>query len=421
MPAMLNYLSLSSVRGLGGALVLCFAASFAVGAASCGSNAVSCIADSVCHPACASDPDCAGSGQGGQSGAGSGGITGAAGSPGSAGTTSTGIAGTTAAAGTTGTAGTTGAAGITGAAGTGGQACGTATVAGQVSFTGVSDIAFNVVRPTVQHKRDIDQFEDGCFNQLDFSFGYAAGCTLRVLANNCLDAQGRLKVQSVMFTADSQCPNFPDATEGAYTGNAAAVEGSWVAMSMSRIAERNVATSCTSVQFSVTLAGTLTASGSRTLTMAAGSTLTVSGQFVSNARDAVCPTTCTTGGGGRGGTGGAGGRGGAGGTTGTTGPCLAANLEIAQSTNNGHFHLPLPATGPSSEEQLASQINTGTPLTFTLPFDPSGIAVGQHNHVLNFSSSVYATLRNHEPITGFVSSTVNSHSHEYLIWCRATP
>jgi hypothetical protein len=299
---------LSGPRGIGwNGVLVAVVASFALGGASCGGGGgggggIRCVADSVCQPACADDPDCVSSGRGGQSAGGGGGTAaGSAGSP--------------------GTAGASGASGVSGNAGTGGagQTCGPPTVAGQVSFTGVSDIAFTAVTPNVQHKRDIDQFEDGCFNQLDFTFGYAAGCTLHIVASDCLDAQGRMKVQSITFTADSQCPNFPDATEGMYTGGATAVDGSWIAMSMPGITERDVAMSCTGGQFTISLAGSLTASGSRKLTLGPTSTLIVMGMFQSTAREAACPGQCATGAGGSSGAGGTGGAGGSGGASGSGG------------------------------------------------------------------------------------------------------
>ncbi len=320
MAGMVTFHAWARAVGWGGVLVVVLVASFAIGGASCGGGGIRCVADSVCQPACAADPDCGPSGSGGTA-------AGSAGSPGTAGAT----AGAGGASGVSGNAGSGGAAGNAGASG---QTCGPPAVAGQVSFTGVSDVAFSVVTPNVQHKRDIDQFEDGCFNQLDFTFGYAAGCALHIVASDCLDAQGRMKVQSITFTADSQCPNFPDATEGTYTAAAAAIDGSWIAMSMPRITERNVAMSCTGGQFTLTLAGTLTASGSRKLTLGPTSTLMVTGMVLSTAREAACPGQCATGTGGSGGasagaggtggasggsgSGGASGRGGAGGTGGTS-------------------------------------------------------------------------------------------------------
>src|SRR6185295_2044537 len=120
---------------------------------------------------------------------------------------------------------------------------------GSLAFTGAATIAFNTVTPTVHHKQDVDQFEDGCLTSLQFAFSYGTGCRITISAGTCVDLQGRMKVQSVMFTADSQCPGFPDAIEGTYNGTAATLEGSYIAMSAPRIADRNVASSCVTDQF----------------------------------------------------------------------------------------------------------------------------------------------------------------------------
>jgi hypothetical protein len=221
---------------------------------------------------------------GGSAGGGTGGSGGRAtgtggGGPGSGGASGTG-------------GGNQGTGGLAGTGGSGGAAaCGASAVSGEVAFTGVTNIAFDVVAPAVQHKRDIDQFEDGCFNLIDLSFRYGSGCTLRVVGRDCRDGQ-RMKVQSITFMADSQCPNFPDNIEGSYSGSAGAIEGSWIEMSMPGIAERNVASSCTEAQFRVILAGTLTA-GSRTLQLGSSSALMVTGRHVSTAREAACPAACT--------------------------------------------------------------------------------------------------------------------------------
>jgi len=83
-----------------------------------------------------------------------------------------------------------------------------------------------------------------------------------------------------------------------------------------------VAMSCTGGLFTITLAGTLTASGSRKLTLGPTSTLIVTGMVMSTAREAACPGQCPTGTGGSGGASGSGGAGasaGAGGRGGASG------------------------------------------------------------------------------------------------------
>jgi hypothetical protein len=159
----------------------------------------------------------------------------------------------------------------------------------------VTDIPFVLRSASVRHKQDIDEFEDGCLNDLYFTFGYGTGCSLAIFADTCVDRQGRMKVTGVEFSADSQCPNFRDFIEGTYTGSQADVTGSWVTMRSPRIPDRNVATSsCFDDRFDITLTGRLVdlTFPSNTLTFGAGSTLVVSGIFRSTALDVPCPSTC---------------------------------------------------------------------------------------------------------------------------------
>jgi hypothetical protein len=257
-----------------------------------------------------------------------------------------GVPGTGGRAGTGG--GGPGSGGASGPGGAGGQTtCGTYGVSGSVTFTGVTTIAFDRIQAAVTHKRDIDEFEDRCLNRLVFNVGFAAGCSMAITASDCVDGQGRMRIIGIDFSADSQCPSFPDAIEGDYGETSGSIAGSWVTMSAPKVPDRNVASSCVQERFEIALAGRLTESGTtNTLTFGSGSTLIVTGSFVSSALDRVCPTACPgTGGagggvvvvgsggaigsggsivgsggrpgtGGRVGTGGAGGRGGAGGAGG---------------------------------------------------------------------------------------------------------
>jgi hypothetical protein len=346
----------------------------------CGSSkdgGISCAADSVCQPACAADPDCGG-GTGGRvatgGSTGTGGATASGGSVGSGGGAATGgrsgSGGGAASGGTTGSGGRGGATG--GASGTGGRAatggstgtgggggqagCGGQTISGSVMFTGVTSIAFDRISTTARHKRDVDAFEDGCLNRIELSVGYAAGCTMTILATNCLDGEGRMRVTNINFSADSQCPNFPDAIEGAYTqsgvGTTSSVSGSSVRMSAARVPDRNVATSCVQERFEISLAGTINDSPN-TLTFGAGSTLVVTGTVRTTELDQMCPTACP-------GTGGAGGAGGRGGTGGAAGSCQTdANCSSALHCYRGSCVGPS-NYGPCSAEFTARHCPSGT-------------------------------------------------------------
>jgi hypothetical protein len=197
-----------------------------------------------------------------------------------------------------GTGGATGSGGRTGsggATGTGGRTgCGVYSVSGAVSFTGVTDVAFNSAVATVYHKQDVDEFEDGCLSGLMFTFRYGSGCEMVLTAGQCLDAQGRLRVETIEFSADSQCPNFPDAVEGSYFHNTSQPSPGGVRMSTPKVPDRNAAASCVTNRFEIGLMGSLQSLRAGQSPLQIGSsTLVVQGAFnTSGSTAGSCPAMC---------------------------------------------------------------------------------------------------------------------------------
>lgn len=154
-----------------------------------------------------------------------------------------------------------------------------------------TEISFDSADVDVEHKRDVDEFEDGCIRTLEFAFRSGSGCLLSVSAADVLNQQDELLVTAIAFSADSQCPNFPDASEGLYAGSGDAISGSWVSMAPVLVPERNVAMACFEATFQVTLQGTIETDDGRTLTLE-GTALQLTGPVLSVAAEGRCPVEC---------------------------------------------------------------------------------------------------------------------------------
>lgn len=162
-----------------------------------------------------------------------------------------------------------------------------ATVTGALR-TDVADVVFDTVSVTVHHKRDIDMIEDGCLRELTFQLNHGDGCQLEIVARDEIDLQGRLKIVSAEFSADSQCPMFPDDREGVYGGIEPYRFGG-VGMQFDSVAEYNVETTCIENTFWLQPVGEMHDAGGRALVLAAGTDLAIGGTFQSTSADGVCP------------------------------------------------------------------------------------------------------------------------------------
>lgn len=162
------------------------------------------------------------------------------------------------------------------------------TVTGSLK-TNVANIVFDRVSAEIRHKRDIDEFEDGCVNFIRFVLGSGDGCELAVEAHSLFTPQGRLEIQGLRFTADSQCPDFPDIAEGVYQigANGLVTDGSGIAGEL-EVPDRNAAESCVSGDYHLFLAGTL--DGGIDNLLVKPTELVISGAFDSYAHDQACPS-----------------------------------------------------------------------------------------------------------------------------------
>jgi hypothetical protein len=153
--------------------------------------------------------------------------------------------------------------------------------------TDVSSVVFDNAEIEIHHKRDVDEFEDGCVNDVVIQLAAGDGCVLQVHARDLLTPQSRLMVADVQFVADSQCPNFPDANEGHYVGGETlTVDGSGVD-GLLTIPQDNAASACFNGEYTLHLAGSLTRGPD--LLAIYPSQITLSGDFESTAVDRSCP------------------------------------------------------------------------------------------------------------------------------------
>jgi hypothetical protein len=124
------------------------------------------------------------------------------------------------------------------------------------------------------------------------------------------------------------------------------------------------------------------------------------------------------GGGGQGGGQGAEGGGGQGGEGGSSdAACASANLSFAlvsATPQQQHDHLPIAG---AARTNLLDIINSGTPLTFTLPVE----GTNPHDHTLTFTPQELTTLKNGGSVAMITSSTggpsTNLHTHTYSLEC----
>ncbi len=154
--------------------------------------------------------------------------------------------------------------------------------------TDVSSVVFDFAEVEINHKRDVDEFEDGCVNDIFITLAAGEGCLLQVHAKEFFTPQSRLMINEVGFMADSQCPNFPDANEGFYVGaDTLNRDGSGIDGELT-IPQENTDRACFPAAYTLHLAGLLTR-GSEILEIYP-SEITLAGDFRSTAVDRGCPT-----------------------------------------------------------------------------------------------------------------------------------
>lgn len=95
-------------------------------------------------------------------------------------------------------------------------ACGEAGLEVSGRFEVGEGFVFDTATVELEHKMDVDAFEDGCLTRIVVSLKKGFGCLLVAEGEGALVAGGGFRISSLSLSADSQCPGFPDADEGEY-------------------------------------------------------------------------------------------------------------------------------------------------------------------------------------------------------------
>ena len=146
--------------------------------------------------------------------------------------------------------------------------------------TVVSAITFDSVVASVVHKRDVDEWEDGCIASVVLTFKKGPGCALTVVAGDSFDLDGHLQVQQVSFSADSQCPGFPDDKEGTYSG-VSDLASVWLDLGVNEVPGYDVEESCLNTAMKLHLEGTLHGGAPGKTLQILPTELSISGDFKS--------------------------------------------------------------------------------------------------------------------------------------------
>lgn len=152
--------------------------------------------------------------------------------------------------------------------------------------TDVSSVVFDRADVEIRHKRDVDPFEDGCVNEFRIELVAGAGCELTIHARDLLTPQSRLWIDTIEFSADSQCPNFPDANEGEYVASSITADGSGID-GVLVIPEENTKSACYAGEYAIHLAGELVRGDQRMEIYP--SVINLRGDFRSTSSDRSCP------------------------------------------------------------------------------------------------------------------------------------
>lgn len=162
------------------------------------------------------------------------------------------------------------------------------TIAGAFE-NGVADVSFDTAAIDLDHKMDVDAFEDGCVTRVEAHLTRGTGCQLDVVAAGRYTADGGLVVQSVRFAADSFCPGFADEDEGEYVGGDGLDVGV-IVPGVTAVPGRTVAESCVATTFLIRLKGNLARVSDGQELAVAATEIAVGGEFVSAGdTESTCP------------------------------------------------------------------------------------------------------------------------------------
>ncbi len=168
------------------------------------------------------------------------------------------------------------------------------TYSGKIS-TSKGEVTFDKVEVSIQHKQDIDTVEDGCINQVMVQFFHGSGCKLEIRADTAQVGDNGIKITSIIFSADSQCPNFLDADEGTYI-EVSALDKKSLTLALMKVPDYNTDTSCHEQKIVISLSGILNRKTDNKELNISLSTLTINGKFNSKGStntQCLCKANCS--------------------------------------------------------------------------------------------------------------------------------
>ena len=160
------------------------------------------------------------------------------------------------------------------------DACSTVPKVNGAMRTSASDIDFTAATISVSHKQDIDEFEDGCIAEIAITLNYGEGCELQVIASDRYALDGGLAITELTFSADSACPNFPDAIEGVYSDLSGMTKAS-ITLGKPSVPDYNSEESCLATSFTISLEGALLRGDDNNELMLSESSVVVSASVLS--------------------------------------------------------------------------------------------------------------------------------------------
>jgi len=154
----------------------------------------------------------------------------------------------------------------------------------------IQNISFDSVAVDVTHKRDIDQWEDGCIARVDIILSQkGTGCQLMVTASSTLDSKEKLAIQSMILVANSQCPDFADKVEGMYTLSRQG-QGTGLELGITEVPDQNAKESCFNSTMTLRVGGEMRREGNADKMRVEFSSFEIRGDFSSSGDESVsCP------------------------------------------------------------------------------------------------------------------------------------
>jgi hypothetical protein len=160
----------------------------------------------------------------------------------------------------------------------------------------IATISFTEATLSMEHRMDVDEWEDGVVVAVDAALSMDRGCTLELEARGCPDAMGRVPLVSVLFRPDAFCPGWPQENEGLYLPAEGASLG-YAQLADVQVPGREKEKACFGTQVEFHLQGLLQSAGTGAVLAVQPSVMVIEGEVRSKgsyAARANCRTVIDT-------------------------------------------------------------------------------------------------------------------------------